>query len=96
MKKSGTVGGNRLRALREYVGRTQLEVELEANLGLGYLQRVESGKVQRPERETIERILFSLFVDPVNMTERRSRSFSRFGEPRMICAGLPLINILKR
>jgi transcriptional regulator with XRE-family HTH domain len=68
MKKTGTVGGNRLRTLREYVGRTQLEVELEASLGMGYLQRVESGKVQHPERETIERILLAL---EARYTQRR-------------------------
>ena len=56
----GTPGGNRLRALREYIGKTQLEVELDANLGMGYLQRVESGKVQHPEKDTLERILVAL------------------------------------
>ncbi len=55
-----TPGGKRLRTLRESVGRTQLDVELDADLGSGYLQRVESGKVQRPERETLERILLAL------------------------------------
>jgi transcriptional regulator with XRE-family HTH domain len=49
-----------LRALREASGRTQLEVELEASLGIGYLQRLERGKVQHPERETLERILAAL------------------------------------
>ncbi len=47
----------RLRALREYCHQTQMQVELAASLGIGYLQRVESGKVQQPERETLERIL---------------------------------------
>jgi transcriptional regulator with XRE-family HTH domain len=60
MNKSGTPGGNRLRALREYAGRTQLDVELDASLGMGYLQRVESGKVQHPEKDTLERILAAL------------------------------------
>src|SRR5215468_5787831 len=60
MANVGTPGGNRLRALREYAGRTQLDVELDADLGSGYLQRVESGKVQQPERETLERILAAL------------------------------------
>lgn len=55
-----TPGGNRLRALREYRGKTQLEVELDAGLGIGYLQRVESGKVKYPERDTLERILGAL------------------------------------
>src|ERR1041384_7807865 len=55
-----TPGGKRLRALREAADKTQLDVELDANLGTGYLQRVESGKVQRPERETLERILAAL------------------------------------
>jgi transcriptional regulator with XRE-family HTH domain len=68
MKKSRTVGGNRLKALREFLGKTQLDVELEANLGTGYLQRVESGKVQHPERETIERILSAL---EARYTQRR-------------------------
>ena len=68
MKNPGTPGGNRLRALREYYGRTQLDVELDANLGIGYLQRVESGKVQQPERETLERILAAV---EARYTERR-------------------------
>lgn len=68
MKPSGTPGGNRLKALREYAGKTQLEVELEASLGMGYLQRVESGKVRHPERDTLERILSALAA---RYTERR-------------------------
>jgi transcriptional regulator with XRE-family HTH domain len=55
-----TPGGARLRALRERVGKTQLWVEAEAELGSGYLQRVESGKVAQPGRATIERILAAL------------------------------------
>jgi transcriptional regulator with XRE-family HTH domain len=68
MKYSGTPGGNRLKALRELAGRTQLDIELDASLGMGYLQRVESGKVRHPERETLERILAALGV---RYTERR-------------------------
>lgn len=68
MTASPTPGGNRLRALREYTHKTQLEVELDASLGLGYLQRVESGKVQHPERDTLERILGALGA---RYTERR-------------------------
>lgn len=68
MSKSPTPGGVRLRALRELAGKTQLEVELDASLGTGYLQRVESGKVERPERETLERLLAALGV---RYTERR-------------------------
>jgi transcriptional regulator with XRE-family HTH domain len=68
MKSSGTPGGNRLRALRDYAGKTQLEVELDASLGIGYLQRVESGKVRYPERDTLERILAALSA---RYTERR-------------------------
>ena len=60
MNVSATPGGKRLRALREHYGRTQLDVELDASLGTGYLQRVESGKVQQPERATLERILAAL------------------------------------
>ena len=59
-RTAGTPGGERLRALREAVGRTQLWVELEAELGTGYLQRVESGKVAQPVRATLERILAAL------------------------------------
>jgi transcriptional regulator with XRE-family HTH domain len=55
-----TPGGARLRALRERVGKTQLWVEAEAELGSGYLQRVESGKVAQPGRATLERILAAL------------------------------------
>jgi transcriptional regulator with XRE-family HTH domain len=68
MKKSATPGGNRLRALREFCGKTQLDVELDASLGIGYLQRVESGKVRYPERDTLERILGALGA---HYTERR-------------------------
>jgi transcriptional regulator with XRE-family HTH domain len=68
MGHTGTSGGNRLRALREASGKTQLTVELDASLGSGYLQRVESGKVERPERETLERILAALGA---RYTERR-------------------------
>lgn len=68
MSYSNTPGGKRLRALRTYHGRTQLDVELEASLGTGYLQRVESGRVQQPERETLERILQALNA---RYTERR-------------------------
>ena len=55
-----TSGGQRLRQIREESGRTQLWVELEAELGTGYLQRVESGRVLQPERGTLERILRAL------------------------------------
>ncbi|MDL5054607.1 helix-turn-helix domain-containing protein [Oscillatoria laete-virens NRMC-F 0139] len=55
-----TPGGKRLRALREFYRKTQLEIELDASLGTGYLQRLELGKVQQPERETLERILAAL------------------------------------
>src|SRR5262245_14438001 len=68
MNKSKTPGGNRMRALRESVGKTALEIELDASLGTGYLQRVESGKVERPERETLERLLTALGA---RYTERR-------------------------
>jgi transcriptional regulator with XRE-family HTH domain len=60
MKPQSTPGGNRLRSLRESMGKTQLEIELDAALGSGYLQRVESGKVRHPERTTLERILAAL------------------------------------
>src|SRR5262249_875308 len=75
MENSRTPGGNRLRALREYVGKTQLEVELDASLGIGYLQRVESGKVKYPERDTLERILAALGA---HYTKRRD-SLELFG-----------------
>ena len=56
----GTPGGGKLRALRLAAGRTQLWVEAEAELGTGYLQRLESGKIVQPERVTVERILDAL------------------------------------
>ena len=68
MKPVGTPGGNRLRTLRENAAKTQLVVEFEASLGTGYLQRVESGKVAQPERDTLERILTAL---DARYTERR-------------------------
>lgn len=55
-----TPGGGRLRELREQAGRSQLWAEAEAGLGTGYLQRVESGRVAHPERETLERVLAAL------------------------------------
>ena len=59
-RTSRTPGGAKLRALREQAGRSQLWVEAEAELGTGYLQRVESGRVAQPERRTVERILDAL------------------------------------
>lgn len=56
----GTPGGARLRALREATGRSQLWVEAEAELGTGYLQRVEAGRVVQPTHATLERILTAL------------------------------------
>ena len=61
-KQPRTPAALRLRALREASGKTQLDVELDANLGLGYLQRLELGKVQQPEQATIDRILDALGV----------------------------------
>jgi transcriptional regulator with XRE-family HTH domain len=58
--RSRTPGGARLRQVRQAAGRSQLWVEAEAELGTGYLQRVESGKVAQPERPTLERILAAL------------------------------------
>ena len=60
MSKSATPGGKRLRALRNYYGKTQLDIELDAHLGVGYLQRVETGRVQQPEQDTLERILTAM------------------------------------
>ena len=60
MNHTGTPAGNRLRTLREAAGKTQLDIELDASLGTGYLQRIESGKVGHPERDTLERILTAL------------------------------------
>jgi transcriptional regulator with XRE-family HTH domain len=56
----GTPGGLKLRALRDNRRRSQLWVEVEANLGTGYLQRLESGRVAQPARVTLERILDAL------------------------------------
>lgn len=68
MQASDTPGGKRLKALREYHGKTQLEVELDASLGIGYLQRLESGRVKLPEHDTLDRILLALNAQ---YTERR-------------------------
>jgi transcriptional regulator with XRE-family HTH domain len=59
-RQVGTPGGARLRAVREQAGRSQLWVEAEADLGTGYLQRVESGRVAQPGRVTVERVLDAL------------------------------------
>lgn len=56
----GTAGGTLLRGLREGRRRSQLWVEAEAELGTGYLQRLEAGRVVQPGRATIERILTAL------------------------------------
>ncbi len=71
----GTPGGAKLRALREQAGRSQLWVEAEAELGTGYLQRLESGRVAQPERPTLERILTAL---EARYSERRE-TFALFG-----------------
>ena len=72
---AGSPGGAALRALRERAGRTQLWVETEAELGTGYLQRVESGKVAQPERRTLARVLDALGA---RYSERRA-VLERFG-----------------
>lgn len=68
-KTPNTLGGIRLRALRATYGKTQLDVELDASLGIGYLQRLERGKVQHPERDTLERILAALGVSFIERRE---------------------------
>src|SRR5918911_2817522 len=55
-----SLGGMQLRALRQRIGKTQLLLEADAGLGSGYVQRIESGKVQQPQRATLERILTAL------------------------------------
>lgn len=72
---AGTSGGQRLRQLREDAGRTQLWVELEAGLGTGYLQRLESGRVAQPASPTLSRILDALGA---TYNERRT-VMRRFG-----------------
>lgn len=62
MSSKMTPGGRKLRELRECAKRTQLSIEIQAGIGTGYLQRVESGKVLHPEKETLERILKALDV----------------------------------
>lgn len=68
-KAMDTPGGTRLRAIRAACDKTQLDVELDASLGIGYLQRLELGKVQHPERETLERILAALGASFVERRE---------------------------
>lgn len=63
-----TIGGEALQALRHKAGKTQLMVEADAELGSGYIQRIESGKVRQPERPTLERILAALAA---SYSERR-------------------------
>lgn len=71
----GAPGADRLRELRRAARRTQLWVEAEADLGTGYLQRLESGKVARPAAATLERILAALGA---RYSERRE-TLERFG-----------------
>jgi transcriptional regulator with XRE-family HTH domain len=59
-QRSRTPGGAKLRRLRTEAGKPQLWVELAAELGTGYLQRLESGKVRQPGRATLARILTAL------------------------------------
>lgn len=75
MRSGGSPGGDLLRRLRKTAGRTQLWVEAEADLGTGYLQRIERGKILHPERETLERILAAL---EARFGERRD-VLERFG-----------------
>jgi len=56
----GSPGGTLLRNIRKRADRTQLWVEAEADIGTGYMQRIESGRVAQPERSTLERILEAL------------------------------------
>ncbi|GHO94238.1 hypothetical protein KSF_042860 [Reticulibacter mediterranei] len=63
MQQNEPQGGQRLRELRQCRSRTQLDIELEAELGSGYLQRVESGRVKQPLRPTLERILEAIEVE---------------------------------
>ena len=67
--------GLQLRALRQAYGKTQLDIELDAELGIGYLQRLELGKVQRPEHATLLRIVNAL---EATFAERRT-IFEYFG-----------------
>lgn len=53
-------GARRLLQLRQQAGKSQLQVEAEAELGFGYVQRIESGKVRQPLRTTLERLLRAL------------------------------------
>jgi transcriptional regulator with XRE-family HTH domain len=73
--ESRTPGGSSLRTLREAAGKTQLWVEAEAEIGTGYLQRLESGKILQPERTTLVRILAALGA---RYSERRD-VLERFG-----------------
>ena len=57
---TGSSGGTLLRNIRKRADRTQLWVEAEADIGTGYMQRIESGRVAQPERSTLERILEAL------------------------------------
>lgn len=59
-KQANLTGGRQLRVLRESAGKTQLWVEAEADLGTGYLQRIESGKVAQPGRTMLDRILSAI------------------------------------
>ncbi len=74
-ERAGEPGGERLRELRRAAGRTQLWVEAEADLGTGYLQRLEAGKVARPGADTLARILNALRA---RYSERRD-IMERFG-----------------
>ncbi|HEY8600495.1 MAG TPA: hypothetical protein VIL85_18805 [Thermomicrobiales bacterium] len=71
----GTPGGLKLRALRDARRRSQLWVEVEADLGTGYLQRLESGRVAQPARATLERILDAL----VARYDERCETLALFG-----------------
>lgn len=52
-----TVGGNWLRRLREQCGLTQQEMYLRDVIAAKTLSQIETGKTERPDRETVEGLL---------------------------------------
>ena len=52
-----TVGGNLLKLLREQCGFTQEELHLRRVIAQKTLSNIETGKTERPERETLDTLL---------------------------------------
>lgn len=63
-----TVGGLKLRELRQAAGWAQMTLAAEANIDTTHLHKIEVGDIKRPDYETLAALLAAL---PVGFAERR-------------------------